>query len=145
MAQLSIAGDASGSITLAAPAVSGTTTLTLPTTTGTILTDTTVTGTAKAWAYYSLTGAAVTINKSYNVSSITYVSTGLATVNFTNALLDANYVALGSSSWDTSQVSAGVTGTPYNGTKTTTSCQMWSGNGSASAINATRISVAFFD
>ena len=38
MASISIFGDTSGSITLAAPAVAGTTTLTLPTTNGTVLT-----------------------------------------------------------------------------------------------------------
>ena len=38
MAQISIAGDTSGSVSLVAPAVSGTTTLTLPTTSGTVLT-----------------------------------------------------------------------------------------------------------
>jgi len=37
MANLVISGDTSGSVTLAAPAVSGTTTLTLPTTTGTLI------------------------------------------------------------------------------------------------------------
>jgi hypothetical protein len=40
MAQISIAGDTSGSVSLVAPAVSGTTTLTLPTTTGNVVVDT---------------------------------------------------------------------------------------------------------
>jgi hypothetical protein len=40
MSSIVVAGDTSGSITLQAPAVSGTTTLTLPTTTGNIVTDT---------------------------------------------------------------------------------------------------------
>ena len=38
MAQISIAGDTSGSVVLAAPAVAGTTTLTLPTANGTLIT-----------------------------------------------------------------------------------------------------------
>ena len=38
MAQISIAGDTSGTVTLSAPSVAGTTTLTLPTTSGTVLT-----------------------------------------------------------------------------------------------------------
>ena len=141
MAQLSIAGDASGSITLAAPAVSGTTTLTLPTTTGTILTDTTVTGTAKAWAYYSLTGAAVTINKSYNVSSITYSSVGTFIVNFVTSMTDANYTFVGSA-WSPA-IAPGIMG--MNGTATTSSCPVTNSTISSSPVVANYVlqSVAF--
>ena len=39
MASIVVAGDTSGTVTLAAPAVAGTTTLTLPTTSGTVLTN----------------------------------------------------------------------------------------------------------
>ena len=39
MAQITISGDTSGSITLVAPAVSGSTVLTLPTTSATLITD----------------------------------------------------------------------------------------------------------
>jgi len=39
MANLVIAGDVSGTVTLSAPSTAGTTTLTLPTTTGTVLTN----------------------------------------------------------------------------------------------------------
>jgi hypothetical protein len=44
MASIVVAGDTSGTVTLAAPAVAGTTTLTLPTTSGTIVTGTTPSG-----------------------------------------------------------------------------------------------------
>jgi hypothetical protein len=47
-------------------------------------------GSLKAWANYS--GTAQTIRASYNVSSITRVSTGIYTVNFTNAFSDTSYV-----------------------------------------------------
>jgi hypothetical protein len=50
-------------------------------------------GSAKAWVNFNGTGT-VAIRASYNVSSVTRNSTGLFTVNFTNALADANYSAV---------------------------------------------------
>jgi hypothetical protein len=47
-------------------------------------------GSAKAWVNFNGTGT-VAIRGSYNVSSITDNGTGDYTVNFTNALADANY------------------------------------------------------
>ena len=49
-----------------------------------------INGSAKAWVNFNGTGT-VAIRASYNVSSITDNGTGNYTVNFTNALLDANY------------------------------------------------------
>ena len=43
----------------------------------------------RAWVRYN--GSAQTITASFNVSSVTYNGTGDYTVNFTNALSDANY------------------------------------------------------
>jgi hypothetical protein len=48
----------------------------------------------KAWVNFDGTST-VAIRASYNVSSITDNGTGSYTVNFTTALADANYVALG--------------------------------------------------
>jgi hypothetical protein len=48
-------------------------------------------GSARAWVNFDGTGTP-TIRASYNVSSITDNGTGDFTVNFTNALPDANYV-----------------------------------------------------
>ena len=113
MSKLVLSGDTSGSVTLDAPAVSGTTTLTLPTTSGTIaLSGGAVSGTTgsfsgdlsfnssygsaavaygcRAWVNFNGTGT-VAIRASGNVSSITDNGTGDYTVNFTNALSDANY------------------------------------------------------
>ena len=49
-----------------------------------------VNGSAKAWVNFNGTGT-VAIRQSYNVSSITDNGTGDYTVNFTNAMTDANY------------------------------------------------------
>jgi hypothetical protein len=47
-------------------------------------------GSAKAWVNFNGTGT-VAIRASYNVSSITDNGTGNYTINFTNALADANF------------------------------------------------------
>lgn len=49
-------------------------------------------GSAKAWVNFN--GSTATIRTSYNVSSVTRNTTGDYTVNFTNALADANYSAV---------------------------------------------------
>jgi hypothetical protein len=64
---------------------------------GTVSTSTAncIQGSAKAWVNFNGTGT-VAIRASYNVSSITDNGTGDYTVNFTNALPDANYSFSGS-------------------------------------------------
>jgi hypothetical protein len=47
-----------------------------------------INGSAKAWVTFA---GAATISASYNVSSVTNISTGVYSVSFTNALTDANY------------------------------------------------------
>ena len=53
-------------------------------------------GSAKAWASWSAATGADVIKGSYNVSSVTLNSTGNHTINFTNALSNTNYAAIGS-------------------------------------------------
>tara|TARA_R110000822_G_scaffold92140_1_gene212086 strand:- start:3144 stop:3530 length:387 start_codon:yes stop_codon:yes gene_type:complete len=56
--------------------------------------DTVISGSAKAWVNFNGTGT-VAIRTSFNVSSITDNGTGDYTVNFTVAMVDANYSASG--------------------------------------------------
>ena len=76
MASIVVAGDTSGTITLAAPAVAGTTTLTLPTTSGTVLTNGTNTnfpvGSIVQVVYASTT-------TSFTTTSTTLQDTGFST------------------------------------------------------------------
>lgn len=51
-------------------------------------------GSAKAWVNFNGTGT-VSIQASFNVSSITDNGTGTYTVNFTTAMPDANYIVVG--------------------------------------------------
>ncbi len=61
----------------------------------TVPTDTVVDGSAKAWVNFNGTGT-VAIRRAFNVSSITDNGTGDYTVNFTNAMVDANYAPVSS-------------------------------------------------
>ena len=88
-------------------------------------------GSAKAWVNFNgISGAS--IRSSYNVSSVTFNSTGLYTINFTNAMPNANYFVGGSATSNGSfsgASSSGVlceyksAGTTY-GNKTTTAIQV---------------------
>jgi hypothetical protein len=50
-------------------------------------------GSAKAWCQYNATTQ--TIAGSYNISSVTYLSTGQYTFNFTNAMPNTAYAVVG--------------------------------------------------
>ena len=56
----------------------------------TVPVDTVISGTAKAWVNFNGTGT-VAIRASFNVSTITDNGPGDYTVNFTTAMVDANY------------------------------------------------------
>ena len=60
----------------------------------TVPVDTVVNGTAKAWVNFNGTGT-VAIRRSFNVASITDNGVGNYTVNFTTAMVDANYSVAG--------------------------------------------------
>jgi len=86
---IAIAGDTTGNLAFQTQA--GTNTITVPNSTGTLLTGSTQ-QLCQAWGKNS--GGASGIVSSYNVSSITYNSTGNYTVAFTTALSDANYAVM---------------------------------------------------
>ena len=63
---------------------------TINTDSGVFQTNNALTGCAKAWVQFA-GNATPTINASFNVSSITYISTGQWTVNFTTAMSASSY------------------------------------------------------
>lgn len=71
----------------------------------------------RAWVNFNPSAGAGTIRASFNVTSVTYNSTGNYTVNFANALPDANYSMLGTAYYG--GVVAGAVGVI---TPTTTTC-----------------------
>jgi hypothetical protein len=161
----------SGTVTLLAPVTSTDRTLTLPDVTDTVagiaatqtLTNKTLTsptlttpnidsaqfatvsGTApiypcRAWVNFNGTGT-VAIRASGNVSSITDNGTGDYTVNFTTAMPDANYSAVGQGS------NFGTDGRyqfEYGAARTTTAYRFGTFNAAASFIDTTYASVAVF-
>lgn len=99
---------------------------------------------AKAWVNFNGTGT-VAIRAQYNVSSITDNATGDYTVNFTNALTDANFSLAGTAGADGAAESIGKISPAKNVTNfTTTSVRfICTGNGTT-LYDATPVSVAIF-
>ena len=93
---------------------------TINTDTGVFSTNNAYLGIAKAWVNYNATTQ--TITNSFNVSSVTYVSSGLYTINYTTAMPNANYCISGTSTYGGGQ---NLFIFPY-GSKTTALCQVYS-------------------
>jgi len=72
---------------------------TLNSSTGVLATQNGITGICKAWVQLNNTVTNGTIGGSFNVSSVTYNASGDYTINFTTAMPNANYCAVGSNSY----------------------------------------------
>jgi hypothetical protein len=79
--------------------------------------------TAKAWVNFNGTGT-VAIRASGNVSSITDNGVGDYTVNFTNAMVDANYTVIAGGNGGTINDFNNVTNAPYGQVPTTSSVRV---------------------
>jgi hypothetical protein len=77
-------------------------------TSGNLANCTGVANTATSWVNFNGSTGTASIRSSFNVSSITYVSGGVWTINLTNALADANYSALGSATESSTGFSTGM-------------------------------------
>ena len=100
----------------------------------------------KAWVNFNGTGT-VAIRASYNVSSITDNGVGDYTVNFTTAMVDANYSPVVSYRYPSAGDQNSTLSCPVNGTAPTTSAiRMRHANayGGGSAVDTDYISVAIF-
>ena len=152
MSQIAIKGATTGTgvFTLESPATNTDRTLVLPDEAGTVLTSASnvaasqittalnATGSApiyaaRAWVNFNGTGT-VAIRAAGNVSSITDNGTGDYTVNFTNAMPDANYAGMLGGSLSSADNGTGRIGEGFysTGTYTTSSCRIkcvWQGDG----------------
>jgi hypothetical protein len=101
----------------------------------------------RAWVYFNGTGT-VAINASGNVTSITDNGVGTYTVNFTNAMPDANYCVCGTASNnDNNRNESVVVSYGSSGTYSTTAVTIWTTENTSSAtsdVDSPRISVAIF-
>jgi hypothetical protein len=99
-------------------------------------------GSAKAWVNYNAVTPAVIA--SYNISSVTYNSSGNYTANFTNAFADTKYaVVTAASNLSTTTRMSGA------GTQNTTSCVLLmqypsTTGGSTTGVDNQILSAAFF-
>lgn len=151
MTSLTLLGDTSGSVVLDAPAVSGSTVLTLPTTTGTLVIQNSsnnllmnsgygsnaVAYGCRAWVNFDASSGTPSIRGSGNVNSITDNGVGDFTINFTNAMSDANYSAAITGNWAASPgayADPNNAFAPYGQAPTTSALRV-----------GTRSSSAFFD
>ena len=91
-------------------------------------------GLAKAWVNFNGTGT-VAIREQFNVSSITDNGTGTYTVNFTNAMPDANYAVAFAAEDSSNTEGYAFVGLPNPGNRTTTQCP----------IKTTRLNVGTVD
>jgi hypothetical protein len=93
-------------------------------------------GLCKAWVNFNGTGT-VAIRASYNVSSITDNGTGLYRVNFTTAMVDANYCGQATND-------RYPDGTANLASYTTTNVLCINGNGAGTLEDRSIVSVAIF-
>jgi len=163
MSGVIIAGNTSGSVTLDAPAVAGSTVITLPTTSGTMLLTngngsaltnlptptalSTASGSApsysaRAWVNFNGTGT-VAVRTSGNVTSITDNGVGNYTVNFTTALSNANYMMAGSIT-RSGFPQTGTIGPRYGGTFTTSALQIATADDGGTVFDPPYVGVVVF-
>lgn len=109
----------------------------------TVPTDTVVDGSAKAWVNFNGTGT-VAIRRAFNVSSITDNGTGDYTVNFTNAMADANYAVVGVGDTDRTTRTTGIVGLAGSYTTTSVRVGTFESFGTGAWVDSANISVAIF-
>jgi len=107
--------------------------------TGVFSTNNAYSGIAKAWVYFLPNAGTPSIQTSFNVSSITYNAAGNYTANFTTAMSNATYAAIGSSDYP------GVWNEVNSGTRTTSALQFYTPlSTNANPTNYGRCSVVIF-
>lgn len=100
-------------------------------------------GAAKAWVNFNGTGT-VAIRASFNVTSITDNGTGDYTVNFTNALEDANYSAVGVAIQNATGNWGNFCSMPYSQVPTVSSVRAYTGNYGGLAVDTAYVQIAIF-
>ena len=100
-------------------------------------------GRAKAWCNADLTGAG-SIRSSYNVNSLSDGGQGRWTFNFSTAMSDTNYAALGSSKANVDIVNYTWIHPNPNGTYSTTAVKFGCANGSGGLVDPLTMNIVVF-
>jgi hypothetical protein len=101
-------------------------------------------GSAKAWVNFDGQTTA-TIRASYNVSSVTYNSSGDYTVNFTSAFADANYAPVGIAQRDSANICVVcIFGSGTYNSLTTTTARFFTKDNANNTVAALTVGLAFF-
>lgn len=138
--------DTASNFTVTIPAVTSTLVNEASDITAQVKTATNATGSApiyacRAWVNFNGTGT-VAIRASGNVSSITDNGTGNYTVNFTNAMSDANYCVSGACRGQSdNNANSTIFGT---GAITTTTARVYVKNNANSTVDSSAVNVAIF-
>jgi hypothetical protein len=101
-------------------------------------------GSAKAWVNFNGTGT-VAIRASYNVSSVTDNGTGNYTINFTNALADANYSVVLGGSFDNSTDSSSSSTIMSSNNPTTSSIRIRTAGTASNLLDFLNVNASVFD
>ena len=106
--------------------------------------DTVVNGTAKAWVNFNGTGT-VAIRRAVNVSSITDNGTGDYTVNFTTAMVDADYCVAGTAGSNNTNGNRGTNGIMANNASPPTAgnCRILSAYGASASTDGSLQDVTY--
>ena len=102
-----------------------------------------INGVAKAWVNFDGTGT-VAIRESFNVNSITDNGTANYTINFTNALADANYTLTSMQGQDVTSSQARAVVYDQDNTKTTTALQIRTVNNFTNYYDSGEVYVVVF-
>jgi len=103
--------------------------------TGSLATQNGMTGICKAWIRFNAQANPVTVYGSYNIASVTYVDASTFTLNFTNAMPNANYAATGMGEWRNGTSNAGIVTMDRNYPPQTTSLTVtYSGAGGGASL-----------
>lgn len=97
----------------------------------------------RAWVNFNGT-ATVAIREDGNVSSITDNGTGDYTVNFTNAMPDANYAITGASGGQGATSNGAVYLVDQLTARTTSLCRVFTVTSAGSAVDTPQINIAIF-
>lgn len=100
-------------------------------------------GSAKAWVNW--VGSTGVILASYNVSSITLLSTGRVKVNFTNSFANANYAFTGSGCRNNNTTDATFVGQLNGSNKAASSIDIFTSGATGSSINWDQASISVFN